>query len=112
MYMYVYFRERPSAIPVHVKSIDDTSNFDDFSDADIRWPGAREASKLRETGPGVSDLPWINYTFKVCKNNVKISFIRTEVSLSSFLNKSTDMVSIIVRLYDTFIRYAFIHDYH
>lgn len=58
-------RERPAAIPVHVKSIDDTSNFDDFSDADIRWPGAREASKLRETGPGVSDLPWINYTFKV-----------------------------------------------
>ena len=65
----VHFRERPAAIPVHVKAIDDTSNFDDFSDADIRWPGAREASKMRDTGPGVSDLPWINYTFKVLMQN-------------------------------------------
>ena len=29
-------RERPSAIPVEVKSIDDTSNFDEFPEVDIK----------------------------------------------------------------------------
>ena len=29
-----HIRERPAAIPVEVKSIDDTSNFDDFPDVD------------------------------------------------------------------------------
>lgn len=32
-----YFRDRPAAIPVSVKSIDDTSNFDDFPDIDLKW---------------------------------------------------------------------------
>lgn len=31
-----YFRERPAAIPVEVKSIDDTSNFDEFPDVDLK----------------------------------------------------------------------------
>lgn len=30
-----HIRERPAAIPVEVKSIDDTSNFDDFPDVDL-----------------------------------------------------------------------------
>jgi serine/threonine kinase 38 len=29
-------RERPAAIPVEVKSIDDTSNFDDFPEVDLK----------------------------------------------------------------------------
>ena len=30
-----HIRERPAAIPVEVKSIDDTSNFDDFPDVSL-----------------------------------------------------------------------------
>jgi len=30
-----HIRERPAAIPVEVRSIDDTSNFDDFSDVKL-----------------------------------------------------------------------------
>lgn len=31
-------RERPAAIPIEIKSIDDTSNFDEFPDSDILQP--------------------------------------------------------------------------
>lgn len=31
------YRDRPAAIPVEVKSIDDTSNFDEFPDIDLKW---------------------------------------------------------------------------
>ena len=31
------FRDRPAAIPVEVKSIDDTSNFDEFPEVDLTW---------------------------------------------------------------------------
>ena len=30
-------RDRPTAIPVDVKSIDDTSNFDDFPEVNLAW---------------------------------------------------------------------------
>ncbi|CAD6190622.1 unnamed protein product [Caenorhabditis auriculariae] len=33
-----HIREKPPPIRVEVKSIDDTSNFDDFPDADLKWP--------------------------------------------------------------------------
>merc|ERR1712110_886753 len=33
-----HIRERPAAIPVEVKSIDDTSNFDEFPDVDLKIP--------------------------------------------------------------------------
>lgn len=32
-------RERPAAIPIEIKSIDDTSNFDEFPESDILQPG-------------------------------------------------------------------------
>ena len=32
-----HIRERPAAIPVTVKSIDDTSNFDEFPDVELRF---------------------------------------------------------------------------
>lgn len=32
-------RERPAAITIEIKSIDDTSNFDDFPESDILQPG-------------------------------------------------------------------------
>jgi hypothetical protein len=33
-------RERPAAISIEIKSIDDTSNFDEFPESDILQPGA------------------------------------------------------------------------
>lgn len=33
------YRERPAAIPIEIKSIDDTSNFDEFPESDILQPG-------------------------------------------------------------------------
>lgn len=38
LYCFFFFfilRERPAAIPIHVKSIDDTSNFDDFPESEF-----------------------------------------------------------------------------
>ena len=32
-----HIRDRPSAIPIEIKSIDDTSNFDEFPDVDLKW---------------------------------------------------------------------------
>lgn len=29
------YRDRPAAIPIHVKSIDDTSNFDEFPESEL-----------------------------------------------------------------------------
>lgn len=37
-FMSIY-RERPAAIPIEIKSIDDTSNFDEFPESDILQPG-------------------------------------------------------------------------
>ena len=34
-----FHRERPAAISIEIKSIDDTSNFDDFPESDILQPG-------------------------------------------------------------------------
>ena len=34
---FLFNRDRPAAIPVEVKSIDDTSNFDDFPEVDLTW---------------------------------------------------------------------------
>ena len=33
-----HIRERPAAIPMQIKSIDDTSNFDEFPDVDLQIP--------------------------------------------------------------------------
>jgi len=55
-----HIRERPAAIPVEVKSIDDTSNFDDFPDVDLKIP----APSNNDTGQPYKDWVFINYTFK------------------------------------------------
>ena len=34
-----FFRDRPAAIPITVKSIDDTSNFDEFPDLELKKQG-------------------------------------------------------------------------
>ncbi|ENN70986.1 hypothetical protein YQE_12386, partial [Dendroctonus ponderosae] len=56
-----HIRERPAAIPVEVRSIDDTSNFDDFPDVKLEIP----AAPLPQDGEIIyKDWVFINYTFK------------------------------------------------
>ncbi|XP_055373284.1 serine/threonine-protein kinase tricornered [Condylostylus longicornis] len=55
-----HIRERPAAIPVEVRSIDDTSNFDDFPDVSLEIPTA----PMPQDGEVLKDWVFINYTFK------------------------------------------------
>lgn len=56
-----HIRERPAAIPVEVRSIDDTSNFDDFPDVKLEIPSA----PMPQDGEiNYKDWVFINYTFK------------------------------------------------
>uniref|UniRef100_A0A0A9X946 Serine/threonine-protein kinase tricornered n=1 Tax=Lygus hesperus TaxID=30085 RepID=A0A0A9X946_LYGHE len=56
-----HMRERPAAIPVDVKSIDDTSNFDEFPDVKLEIPSA----PAPQDGEVIyKDWVFINYTFK------------------------------------------------
>ena len=55
-----HIRERPAAINLTVKSIDDTSNFDEFPDVDLKIP----VTPNLETGQPYKDWVFINYTFK------------------------------------------------
>jgi serine/threonine kinase 38 len=75
-----HIRERPAAIPVEVRSIDDTSNFDDFPDValEIRElfsvgfratfadfsSSAASAPSPTQDGEVLKDWVFINYTFK------------------------------------------------
>jgi serine/threonine kinase 38 len=52
-----HIRDRPAAIPVHVKSIADTSNFDDF-------PEIEESHSFENEKNGEKDWVFQNYTFK------------------------------------------------
>ncbi|CAH2226762.1 jg1807 [Pararge aegeria aegeria] len=56
-----HVRERPAAICVDVRSIDDTSNFDDFPDVKLEIPSAPIAT---EGEVAYKDWVFINYTFK------------------------------------------------
>ncbi|XP_046390978.1 serine/threonine-protein kinase tricornered isoform X2 [Ischnura elegans] len=55
-----HIRERPAAIPVEVRSIDDTSNFDDFPDVKLEIP----AAPMTDGEVIYKDWVFINYTFK------------------------------------------------
>jgi len=57
---WVHVRERPAAIGVKIKSIDDTSNFDDFPDVDLKIPVSSNAT----TGQPYKDWAFLNYTYK------------------------------------------------
>lgn len=54
-------RDRPAAIPIHVKSIDDTSNFDEFpeSELDSNW-----FKDTKSDAASSKDWVFLNYTFK------------------------------------------------
>ena len=52
-----HIRERPAAIPIDVKSIDDTSNFDEFPDVDLKIPtGVQPGATLLMAKRGVPKL--------------------------------------------------------
>jgi serine/threonine kinase 38 len=52
-----HIRSQKAPIDPKVKSIDDTSNFDDFTEADPSWDGPRDPDKEK-------DWVWYNYTYK------------------------------------------------
>ncbi|KAJ1356618.1 hypothetical protein KIN20_014352 [Parelaphostrongylus tenuis] len=54
--------ERPAPIRIEVKSIDDTSNFDDFPDVDLRWPTLTVPEKPEEQ-PGHRG-EFVDFTYK------------------------------------------------
>ena len=45
------FRDRPAPIPIDVKSIDDTSNFDEFPDLDMNFePSGNKKADILQCG--------------------------------------------------------------
>ena len=54
-----FIRDRPPAILIRIKSIDDTSNFDDFPEIDIKAPLTSETNSQNS-----KDWVFMNYTFK------------------------------------------------
>jgi len=67
---WAHIRERPAAIPMQIKSIDDTSNFDEFPDVDLDIPTGAGGNNNNNCyangngGQGYKDWVFINYTFK------------------------------------------------
>ena len=64
-----HIRERPAAIPIEVRSIDDTSNFDEFPDVDLKIPTVnlhqdKNNVNNNSNNQGYKDWVFINYTFK------------------------------------------------
>ncbi|MEJ1288039.1 hypothetical protein NN561_019068 [Cricetulus griseus] len=57
-----HIRERPAAISIEIKSIDDTSNFDEFPESDILKPTV--TSNHPESDYKNKDWVFINYTYK------------------------------------------------
>ncbi|KAG7270809.1 hypothetical protein CRUP_037143 [Coryphaenoides rupestris] len=55
-----HIRERPAAISIEIKSIDDTSNFDEFPESDILQP----ATNVTEPDFKSKDWVFLNYTYK------------------------------------------------
>ncbi|KAL7985252.1 hypothetical protein Chor_003822 [Crotalus horridus] len=58
-----HIRERPAAISIEIKSIDDTSNFDEFPESDI-LKSAVTTGNHPETDYKNKDWVFINYTYK------------------------------------------------
>ncbi|MED6291196.1 Serine/threonine-protein kinase 38, partial [Characodon lateralis] len=61
---YDHIRERPAAISINIKSIDDTSNFDEFPDSDILTPTTTQVPNHTEADLKNKDWVFINYTYK------------------------------------------------
>ena len=62
-----HIRERPAAVPVEVKSIDDTSNFDEFPEVDLRITGGMKEHQQHHdlaNNNTYKDFVFLNYTFR------------------------------------------------
>jgi len=61
-----HIRERPAAYPVIVRSIDDTSNFDEFPDVELKFVPPCHSDKLsvEKSENKSKDWMFMNYTFK------------------------------------------------
>ncbi|XP_028414157.1 serine/threonine-protein kinase tricorner-like [Dendronephthya gigantea] len=57
-----HIRDRPAPVPIEVKSIDDTSNFDEFPDLDMNFETSDDPAKVGATNR--KDWVFLNYTFK------------------------------------------------
>ncbi|RXM33398.1 Serine/threonine-protein kinase 38-like [Acipenser ruthenus] len=57
-----HIRERPAAISIEIKSIDDTSNFDEFPESDILQPIS--VTNATEQDYKSKDWVFLNYTYK------------------------------------------------
>ncbi|ESO83280.1 hypothetical protein LOTGIDRAFT_169498 [Lottia gigantea] len=57
-----HIRERPAAIPVDVKGIDDTSNFDEFPEIDLKLSSPPKEEDIPDSK--YKDWVFINYTYK------------------------------------------------
>jgi len=55
-----HIRDRPAAFPVTIKSIDDTDNFDEFPDVELKF---KPSSNTGSSAP-YKDWMFMNYTFK------------------------------------------------
>lgn len=64
--MFVY-RERPAAIPIEIKSIDDTSNFDEFPESDILQPGEASIYSMPEYSLGSFILVNVHFSDTLIK---------------------------------------------
>lgn len=61
-----HIRERPAAIPVKLKSMDDTSNFDEFPDVDLMWPIQQQQQSMNSQmhkAAAKNDWVFANFTF-------------------------------------------------
>jgi len=55
-----HIRERPAAFPVNIKSIDDTANFDEFPEVELKF----KPSASIDSSSQYKDWMFMNYTFK------------------------------------------------
>jgi len=77
-----HIRERPAAIPVTVKSIDDTDNFDEFPDVELKF----KSPSCSEKSAPYKDWMFMNYTFKRFEGLTQRGKITAKQALKQTLN--------------------------
>uniref|UniRef100_A0A915IE39 Serine/threonine-protein kinase tricornered n=1 Tax=Romanomermis culicivorax TaxID=13658 RepID=A0A915IE39_ROMCU len=77
-----HIRERPAPIRIDVKSIDDTSNFDEFPDVDLKIDLAVSSPPVKDSNDKYSDLVFMNYTFKRFEGLTQRCMPRRPVSIN------------------------------
>ncbi|OAF66537.1 hypothetical protein A3Q56_05719 [Intoshia linei] len=63
-FLDIYFdniRERPAVIEINLKSMDDTSHFDEFPDDSCSWPSETSDERMKHS---TNNFVFLNYTYK------------------------------------------------